>query len=124
MPRRRSPCSATGSLPTLSAEWTWTCAFRGSPSTENGALAGIVDWVDVCRSDAAVDLSVAWSTLSTDERRVFFAAYGDVADDVRIRARVVAAFLCATLADWAAKERVPDVLDAASAGLRRAIEDD
>ena len=26
-------------------------------------LTGIVDWVDVCRSDPAVDLSVAWSTL-------------------------------------------------------------
>jgi hypothetical protein len=37
---------------------------------------------------------------------------------------VVAAFLCAMLADWAAKEGVPVVLGAALAGLRRAIDED
>jgi hypothetical protein len=37
---------------------------------------------------------------------------------------VVAAFLCAMLADWAAKEDVPLVLDAALAGLRRATDED
>src|SRR4029453_49582 len=30
---------------------------------DGDALTGIVDWVDVCRSDPAVDLSVPWSTL-------------------------------------------------------------
>jgi aminoglycoside phosphotransferase (APT) family kinase protein len=84
-------------------------------------LTGIVDWVDVCRSDPAVDLSVGWSTLDTERRSAFFAAYGEVTEETRVRARVVAAFLCAMLADWAAKEQVPLVLDAALAGLRRAI---
>jgi hypothetical protein len=41
---------------------------------------------------------------------------------MRVRARVVAAFLCAMLVDWAATEQVPLVLDAA--GLRRAIDED
>jgi hypothetical protein len=36
----------------------------------------------------------------------------------------VAAFLCAMLADWARKEEVPLVLEAAVAGLRRAIDED
>ena len=85
-------------------------------------LTGIVDWVDVCRSDPAVDLSVAWSTLDAERRPAFFAAYGEVTEETRVRARVVAAFLCAMLADWAAKEQVPPVLDAALAGLRRAID--
>jgi aminoglycoside phosphotransferase (APT) family kinase protein len=88
------------------------------------ALIGIVDWVDVCRSDPAVDLSVAWSTLDAASRRAFFAAYGDVAPETRTRARIVAAFLCAMLAEWARKEQVPVVLDAAVAGLRRAIDED
>ena len=88
------------------------------------ALTGIVDWVDVCRSDPAVDLSVAWSTLDSARRPVFFGAYGDAAEETRVRARVVAAFLCAMLADWARKERVPVVLDAALAGLRRAVDED
>ena len=88
------------------------------------ALTGIVDWVDVCRSDPGVDLSVAWSTLDAARRPAFFCAYGEVAAETRVRARVVAAFLCAMLADWAGKEQVPSVLDAALAGLRRAIEEE
>jgi aminoglycoside phosphotransferase (APT) family kinase protein len=90
---------------------------------DGDALTGIVDWVDVCRSDPAVDLSVAWSTLDAAGRASFFSAYGEVGEDTCLRARVVAAYLCAMLAEWARKERVPLVLDAARAGLRRAIED-
>ena len=91
---------------------------------DGDAFVGIVDWVDVCSSDPAVDLSVAWSTLDAADRRAFFAAYGDVAEETRVRARVVAAFLCAMLVDWARKEQVPDVLDAAASGLRRATEEE
>ena len=87
---------------------------------EGGALTGIVDWVDVCRSDPAVDLSVAWSTLDAPARNRFFDAYGEVGEETRVRARVVAAFLCAMLADWARKEGVPVVVEAALAGLARA----
>jgi len=90
---------------------------------DGDALTGIVDWVDVCRSDPAVDLSVAWSTLEAAQRRSFFNAYGEAGEETRVRARVVAAFLCGALADWAGKERVPVVLDAALAGLRRAVEE-
>lgn len=87
---------------------------------DEGGLTGIVDWVDVCRSDPAVDLSVAWSTLDASARHAFFDAYGEVDEETRVRARVVAAFLCAMLADWARKEDVPVVLAAAFAGLARA----
>jgi aminoglycoside phosphotransferase (APT) family kinase protein len=90
---------------------------------DGATLTGIVDWVDVCRSDPAVDLSVAWSTLDAAGRASFFAAYGEVGAETRVRARVVAAYLCAMLAEWAAKEQVAPVLDAARAGLRRAVEE-
>jgi aminoglycoside phosphotransferase (APT) family kinase protein len=90
---------------------------------DGGTLTGIVDWVDVCRSDPAVDLSVAWSTLDAAARPAFFAAYGDFDEETSVRARVVAAFLCAVLADWGEKEGVTVVRDAAVAGLRRSIDD-
>jgi len=90
---------------------------------DGDALTGIVDWVDVSRSDPAVDLSVAWSTLDAAARPSFFAVYGEVDEETRVRARVVAAYLCALLSRWARKERVPTVLDAARAGLRRAGEE-
>src|SRR5262249_16092712 len=70
---------------------------------DGDALTGIIDWVDVCRSDPAVDLSVAWSTLDGGRRPAFFEAYGAVGEETRVRARVIAAFLCGMLADWARK---------------------
>jgi aminoglycoside phosphotransferase (APT) family kinase protein len=91
---------------------------------DGDVLTGIVDWVDVCRSDPAVDLSVAWSTLDAARRPAFFAAYGEIDEETRVRARVVAAYLCAILVEWAGKEQVPLVRDAAAAGLRRAIDED
>jgi aminoglycoside phosphotransferase (APT) family kinase protein len=87
---------------------------------ECGVLTGIVDWVDVCRSDPAVDLSIAWSLLDAERREVFFDAYGAVEDETRLRARVVAAFLSGSLAKWARAEDVPSVETAALAGLARA----
>ena len=88
----------------------------------DGRLGGIVDWVDLCRSDPAVDLSIAWSFLETEAQAAFFAEYGPIDRACELRARVVALFLSASLAEWASAENVPTVLETASAGLRRAAE--
>jgi aminoglycoside phosphotransferase (APT) family kinase protein len=85
------------------------------------ALSGIIDWIDVCRSDPAVDLSIAWSLLPPSARATFFDEYGEIDREREIRARVVATFLSASLVQWARAEGVPGVLDEAAAGLRRAV---
>jgi aminoglycoside phosphotransferase (APT) family kinase protein len=87
----------------------------------DGRLSGIVDWVDLCRSDPAVDVSIAWSLLDDPARKAFFAEYGPIERPREIRARVVALFLSGFLADWARAENVPGVLETAAAGMRRAI---
>ena len=56
-------------------------ALRALHSPET--LTGIVDWVDVCSSDPAVDLSVAWSSLDEARRPAFFTAYGLPLRDAR-----------------------------------------
>jgi aminoglycoside phosphotransferase (APT) family kinase protein len=89
---------------------------------DDSGLTGIVDWVDLCRSDPAVDVSIAWSLLDADARATFFAEYGAIDRDREIRARIVALFLSALIADWARAENVPDVLETAAAGMRRAID--
>jgi len=89
---------------------------------DGGALSGIVDWIDICRSDPAVDLSIAWSLLPPASRAAFFDEYGAVDREREVRARVVAMFLSAMLAQWAQAEDQPGVLDEAAAGLRRAVE--
>lgn len=57
---------------------------------EHCELTGIVDWVDVCRSDPGVDLSLAWSFLSPGARAAFFDEYGPLSEASLVRARVLA----------------------------------
>ena len=64
----------------------------------DGLIAGLIDWGDMCRGDAATDLSVAWTLLQASERTLFWAGYGS--DDVALgrRARAWAVFFGAALA--------------------------
>jgi aminoglycoside phosphotransferase (APT) family kinase protein len=86
----------------------------------DGRVTGIVDWVDVCRSDPAIDLSLVWSFLPARQRAAFLEAYGEVSDEQLLRARVLAFSLCAALAAQAHAEGLVAVEHEALAGLDRA----
>jgi aminoglycoside phosphotransferase (APT) family kinase protein len=86
-----------------------------------GGLAGVIDWGDVCRADPGIDLSLVWSALPPAGRDAFFAAYGAVGEESLLRARVLALFLCATLARYARAEGMPVLEREALAGLERAL---
>ena len=64
----------------------------------NGRLSGVIDWIDVCRGDPGIDLGVYWSFVPPEGRAGFAAEYGPIDADALLRARVLAVFLCATLA--------------------------
>ena len=84
------------------------------------ALTGVIDWVDVCRSDPAIDLSMFWSYLPPEGRDVFLAEYGAVSDEQLLRARVVALSLSAALAHYGHEEGFQAVEREALSGLTRA----
>jgi aminoglycoside phosphotransferase (APT) family kinase protein len=86
---------------------------------EGGVLAGIVDWVDVCRGDPAMDLSLVYGFLPPGARNEFFAEYGEVEPVSCVRARVLALNLMAILARYGHDEGMPGVEAEALAGLRR-----
>jgi aminoglycoside phosphotransferase (APT) family kinase protein len=88
---------------------------------EGQRLTGVIDWVDVCRSDAAIDLSMFWSFLDAPQRPAFLDAYGAVSDAQLLRARVLAFNLCAALAAQAHAEGLVAVEREALAGLNRAV---
>jgi aminoglycoside phosphotransferase (APT) family kinase protein len=90
---------------------------------ERGAPAGVIDWGDLCRADPAIDLPLLWSLLPADARADFLAAYGPVSHEQLLRARVLAVFLCATLALYAHHERITKVEREAIASLARAAGD-
>jgi aminoglycoside phosphotransferase (APT) family kinase protein len=84
---------------------------------ERGAVSGVIDWGDVCRGDPSIDLPLYWCALSPAGREAFLAAYGSVSDEQLLRARVIAIFLCAVLADYGAAEGNDALARAALDGL-------
>jgi aminoglycoside phosphotransferase (APT) family kinase protein len=87
---------------------------------DRGELSGIIDWVDVCRSDPGVDLQLVWSCLPPTAREGFLDEYGPVTGESLLRARVLALFLNAVLVRYGRAEGMPTVTARALAGLRRA----
>ncbi len=88
-----------------------------------GGLTGVIDWGDICRAPAAVDLSPHWSVFPPAVRERFVAAYGDVDDATLLRARVLALFLSATLAVYAGAQSMPALEAEARGGVTRAFAD-
>lgn len=88
---------------------------------DRGELSGVVDWVDVCRGDPGLDLTIAWSLLTSEARAEFVDEYGGVSEASELRARLLALNLMAVIADWARTEGRPDALAEALAGLERAL---
>jgi len=88
-----------------------------------GTLTGVVDWVDVCRSDPGIDLMVAFAFLPAETREGFFAEYGPVSESSLIRARVLAFFCSAVLARYGREQGLAHVEREAVSSLERAAAD-
>jgi aminoglycoside phosphotransferase (APT) family kinase protein len=81
--------------------------------------AGVIDWIDICRGDPAIDLPLFWSLLPAAGRVEFLDAYGTVTESQLLRARVLALFLSATLAVYAHHEDMASLKREAIAALER-----
>ena len=87
---------------------------------DGGRVSGVIDWIDLCRGEPALDLQLTWSVLPPEARGAFFAAYGDVDDATLLRARALALFLSAALLEYAHHEDLAPVEREAVASLERA----
>jgi aminoglycoside phosphotransferase (APT) family kinase protein len=83
--------------------------------------AGIIDWGDVGIGDPAIDLQLYWSVLPGEGRDAFAAAYGPISAESLLRARVLALFLCATVALYARDEGLSVLERDAVQGLARTM---
>ncbi|MGN6379421.1 MAG: phosphotransferase [Gaiellales bacterium] len=84
------------------------------------APCGVIDWIDVCRADPAIDLILYWSLLPPAGREAFRDAYGAITHDQLVRSRVLAVFLSLTLAVYGHEEGMPWLERGALAGLELA----
>jgi aminoglycoside phosphotransferase (APT) family kinase protein len=95
--------------------------FRHVLVDERGGPSAVIDWIDVSRNDPCVDLVLFWCALPPEGRVEFRSAYGPLGDAQLVRGRVLALFLCATLAVWAHDVGAPRVEREAVAGLERTV---
>lgn len=89
---------------------------------EGGALSGVIDWGDLCLGPPGMDLQLLWSFLPAAARPEFLAAYGPVAEDDLLRARLLAFGLNALLVLYGHQTGNEAVKAEAVASLRRAAE--
>ncbi len=87
----------------------------------SGAATGVIDWGDLCLADPAVDLSIAYAAFTGPSRAALLERYGGIEPQRELRARVLALFLCAALAEYALDEGRTALLAESVAGLRRAV---
>jgi aminoglycoside phosphotransferase (APT) family kinase protein len=90
---------------------------------DGSRVTGIVDWVDVCRSDPGIYLQLALAYLPLEARPVFFDEYGPVGEESLLRARVLALNLSAVLARYGRAQGLERVEREAVASLDRAVAD-
>jgi aminoglycoside phosphotransferase (APT) family kinase protein len=88
---------------------------------EDGRVSGVIDWGDVCVGDPSIDLQLAWSLLRAERRPAFLDAYGPVDEVTQLRARVLAVFFCALLADYGRAQGLPGLERETRGGLVRAL---
>jgi aminoglycoside phosphotransferase (APT) family kinase protein len=85
--------------------------------------AGVIDWIDICRGDPAIDLPLFWSLLPAAARGEFLITYGTATHAQLLRARVLALFLSATLAVYAHHEGMTNLEREAISALQRTAVD-
>jgi aminoglycoside phosphotransferase (APT) family kinase protein len=88
---------------------------------DRGHATGVIDWIDICRGDPAIDLQILWSFLPPAGRPAFLEAYGPVSEDQLLRARVVALSLSASLALYGHAEAFATIEHEALASLARTL---
>jgi aminoglycoside phosphotransferase (APT) family kinase protein len=93
--------------------------FRQVLVGRDASVTGVIDWVDVCRSNPAIDLTMFWSYLPPEGRDLFLAEYGAVSNEQLLRARVLALSLSAALALYGHHEGFPSIEREALSGLGR-----
>jgi aminoglycoside phosphotransferase (APT) family kinase protein len=86
-----------------------------------GRPTAVIDWIDLSYNNPGVDLVLYWCALPPEGRAEFADAYGTATDDQLLRGRILALFLCGTLAVYGHHEGMPALTREALAGLARTI---
>ena len=87
-----------------------------------GRLSGVIDWIDLGRSDPAIDLSFLWSLVPSRGRTQVAAAYGGIDEAALLRSRVLALFMGCVILEYAEATGHPALGAFARDALARTLE--
>jgi len=97
--------------------------FKNMLVDENGRVSGIIDWGDINIGHPACDLNVVYSFLPPDARSDFFKEYGDVDEETKILARLIAIYIPILIMMQAIDDNDERLVDEAKANIKRALAD-
>jgi aminoglycoside phosphotransferase (APT) family kinase protein len=89
-----------------------------------GRATAVIDWIDLSSNNPGVDLVLYWSVPPAAGRAEFAEAYGTITDDQLLCGRILALFVCGTLAVYGHHEGLPALRREALAGLDRTVRTD
>lgn len=97
--------------------------FKNMLVDENGKVSGIIDWGDMNIGHPACDLNVVYSFLPYHARTEFFREYGEVDEETKLLARLIAVYIPMLILMQAIDDKDERVADEAKANITRALAD-
>ncbi|MZQ86974.1 phosphotransferase [Paenibacillus sp. 5J-6] len=97
--------------------------FKNMLVNEQGIVSGIIDWGDMNIGHPACDLNVVYSFLPPDARASFFAAYGNVDEETKRLARLIAVYIPMLIWMQAIDDKDAEVAEEAKTIIARALAD-
>ncbi|MGN7357302.1 phosphotransferase [Paenibacillus sp. SAF-054] len=95
--------------------------FKNMLVDETGRLSGVIDWGDMNIGHPACDLNVAYSFVPPGARSEFFKAYGEVEEETKILARLIAVYIPMLILLQAVHEQDKKIEEEAKATILRAL---
>lgn len=97
--------------------------FKNMLVDKNGKISGIIDWGDINIGHPACDLNVVYSFLPPHARSTFFDVYGEVDEETKLLARLMAVYIPILIMMQAIDLHDIRSIDEAKANIKRALAD-
>jgi len=97
--------------------------FKNMLVDKSGTVSGIIDWGDINIGHPACDLNVVYSFLPPNARATFFDVYGEVDEETKLLARLMAIYIPILIMMQAIDLNDLKSIDEAKATIKRALAD-
>jgi aminoglycoside phosphotransferase (APT) family kinase protein len=95
--------------------------FKNIMVKESGKVSGIIDWGDMTVGHPACDLSIVYSFFPSHVRQSFFEEYGEVDQETKDLARLIAVFIPMLILMQAIDSKEDTIANEAKATIKRAL---